>query len=149
MEIYVKANDSKLTIVYVNFCIGDYVHVSDIGHQYTSYTRAFKYFWGDTPNVDLHNVVKTDNLWKIINMTAHGSNYNNILCHIRNRKGDNAVIGIDGLKLSNFHKRNRRPIKPIIIYQLPNIGNVTTHDWHEKLWDFYYKNGEIIKKINY
>ena len=137
MWIYAKTSKGIIGIN-IKLSIGDYVHIKDAGCQYCSYTTAFQYFWGDSlSRRNLHDIDKNDNIWKIINMVVHGSDWNKVICHIRNRKGDNAVIGIDGLELANFHKRNREPIKSFLIYQLPFIGDSTSHDWHDKLWDFY------------
>lgn len=123
--------------------IGDYVEVLNGKYQYSTYTTAFKYFWGDERSTNLSDV--KDNVWKVINMACHSGFYNSILVHIRNRKGDNVVIGLGGLVKSKFHSKNREPINDVVIYQLPYIGDVVPHDWHEKLWD-YYENGKIIKK---
>ena len=155
MWIYAKTSKGIIGIN-IKLSIGDYVHIKDAGCQYCSYTTAFQYFWGDIlprrnlhdfdlSRRNLHDIDKNDKIWKIINMVVHGSDWNKVICHIRNRKGDNAVIGIDGLELANFHKRNREPIKSFLIYQLPFIGDSMPHDWHDKLWDFY--DNETMKEI--
>ena len=146
MRIYAKTSKGIIGIN-IKLSIGDYVHIKDAGCQYSSYTNAFQYFWGDSlSRRNLHDIDKNDNIWKIINMVVHGNNCDMVICHIRNRKGDNAVIGIDGLELANFHKRNREPIKSFLIYQLPFFsGDSILHDWHDKLWDFY--DSETRKEI--
>lgn len=146
MLVHVKTNHNSIVTINVKLCIGDYVTIKHAGCQYCSYTTAFQYFWGDNiSRVNAHNFSKDNVIWKIINIVLHGSDSNRIICHIRNRKGDNVVIGMDGLELAKFHKRNRESIKPIIIYQLPYMGEVMPHDWHEKLWDFYEK-GKVVKR---
>ena len=62
--------------------IGDYVIVEEPGYQYGGYTQAFKYFWGNSFTVDFYKVPKTDRIWKVINMVAHSSHIDQILCHI-------------------------------------------------------------------
>jgi ribosomal protein L22 len=80
-------------------------------------------------------------------MAAHGMFLDAIICHIRNRKGDNAVIALEGLRKSKFHKRNREPIEKMVISQLPHIGRVQPHDWHEKLWEIYNSKKKFHSKI--
>ena len=129
------------------FSIGEYVEIADRGHQYNAYTTAFKYFWG---NEECYYLTKNNygEIWKIINIALHPNGVD-VLYHIRNRKGDNAVVSYGSIKRSKFHKRNRRIMRDILIYQLPfNNGFVQTHNWTNKLWNFY-KDGEIIKNEKY
>lgn len=153
MVIDVIKNTANEAIVPRVMCseihIGDYVEIADTGCQYPSYTTAFMYFWGNNAssvNLD-HIQYETDKIWKVINMAAHPTLFRGIICHIRNRKGDNAVIALEGLRKSKFHKRNREPIEKIVISQLPHIGGVQSHDWHEKLWEIYNSKKKFHSKI--
>lgn len=125
--------------VAVHFDIGDYVKVSNTGFQYTTYENAFKYFWGDTKTTYIesdHKADKLNRVWKVINMVVHESStvdYLDIMCHIRSKKGENAVIGVHGLTKLHYHHRNR--VRNIRITQLPYHGNVKPHSWKEKLYE--------------
>lgn len=114
------------------FEIGDYVEVVDSGHQYSTYTDAFKYFWGDSKNYYIPSN-KSKFIWKIINMAVH-PNDGNILYHIRTCDGKNAVVNEQAITLSNFHKRNRCHLHTIVLHQLPMDGNSKPHKWTEKLY---------------
>lgn len=116
------------------FEIGDYVKVTDPGHQYSTYTDAFKYFWGDGKNYYIPWDKTCDKfIWKIINMVVHPSD-GNILYHIRTTNGRNAVVNDQAIILSNFHKRNRSHLHTIELHQLSMSGNSMPHKWTEKLY---------------
>lgn len=125
--------------VVLDFDIGDYVKVSNTGHQYTTYNNAFKYFWGNTKTTHIESknrADKFDRVWKVINMVVHESStadYLDIMCHIRTNKGENAVVGVHGLTKLNYHHRNRANY--IRISQLPYHGDVKPHDWKDKLYE--------------
>ena len=106
----------------LNFYVGDYVKVTNIGEQYPSYAKAFEYFWGNRKTTDLHNYLVTHpngNVWKVMNFVMHERTREGIIVHIRSIEGNNAAIGLNGIKLLPFHKRNRSPIsKKIVIKQL-------------------------------
>lgn len=129
--------------VVLDFDIGDYVKVSDAGHQYSTYDNAFKYFWGDTKVTYIeydHNGDgdKLNRVWKVINMVVHESSspdYPTIICHIRSINGENAVIGTGGLTKLHYHHRNR--VRFVKIPQLPyhGSGDVEPHDWKDKLYE--------------
>ena len=125
--------------VVLDFDIGDYVKVTNPGFQYTTYENAFKYFWGDTKTTYIESEHKADKLnrvWKVINMVVHESStadYLDIMCHIRSKKGENAVIGVHGLTKLHYHHRNRT--RDIRITQLPYHGDVEPHDWRDKLYE--------------
>ena len=114
------------------FEIGDYVEVMDAGHQYSTYTDAFRYFWGNDRNyyIPYH---KSKFIWKIINMAIH-PNDGNILYHIRTSDGKNAVVNEQAITLSNFHKRNRCHLHTIVLHQLQTLGDSKSHKWTEKLY---------------
>lgn len=114
------------------FEIGDYVKVVDSGHQYSTYTDAFKYFWGDSKNYYIFSN-NTKFIWKIINMAVHPSD-GNILYHIRTCDGKNAVVNEQAITLSNFHKRNRCHLHTIVLHQLRTLGDSKSHKWTEKLY---------------
>ena len=140
-EVIAKMCDGSEEKMYSNFNIGDYVKVTQPGHQYSSYTAAFKFFWGDTERYyipygasyeDKNTGMPTR--WKVINMAIHPTDKNAILYHIRSIDGKNCVVGGGAIKPLNFHHRNREPIGKIMIYQLPYHGNVMKHKWTEKLY---------------
>lgn len=114
------------------FEIGDYVKVVDSGHQYSTYTDAFKYFWGDSNNYYIPSN-KSKFIWKIINMAIHPSD-GNILYHIRTCDGKNAVVNEQAITHSNFHKRNRCHLHTIVLHQLPMLGDSKSHKWTAKLY---------------
>lgn len=115
------------------FEIGDYVKVIAPGHQYSTYTDAFKYFWGDNKNYYIHWDKRYEFIWKIINMAVHPSD-GNILYHIRTTNGRNAVVNEQAITFSNFHKRNRSHLHTILLYQLPMDNSSKPHKWTAKLY---------------
>jgi hypothetical protein len=117
------------------FEIGDYVKVIDPGHQYSTYTDAFKYFWGDSNNYYIPwDTTCHEFIWKIINMAVHPSE-NIVLYHIRTCDGKNAVVNGQAITLSNYHKRNRTHLHTIVLHQLSMNGNSKPHKWTEKLYE--------------
>ncbi len=142
-NLLVKRTNGRIASFFSNFCIGDYVKIVCVGAQYDSYRDAFNYFWGNSKNTHLSdkNIGET---WKVMNIAFHPS-HDEFIYYIRNIKGENAVIGGDGIELIPFHKRNRSNIKKIVVYQLPFISDSNmTHEWDDKLWDFYEDN-KIVK----
>lgn len=144
MIVRVVTNNNKIVLNNIPFCIGDYVMVTDAGCQYPTYHKAYRYFWGNNECVNLHESLKKgDNVWKIMNMAAHGNNYTKMLYHIRNRRGENAVIGGNGILNLKFHRKNRNHVHEVVIYQIPQYSEVVPHEWDDKLWD-YYIDGEVV-----
>lgn len=142
-SILMKLNDKRIVPIISEFCIGEYVKIIDTGCQYSTYDAAFLYFWGDKKNVYLNEHSK-EQYWKIINMAVHCS-MPRIIYHIRNCKGENAVIGGDGIESVTFHKRNRNTCRSIVIEKLPlSSASTQKHNWKDKLWDFY-ENGNLIE----
>ena len=125
--------------VVLDFDIGDYVKVSNTGHQYSTYSNAFKYFWGNTKTTHIeaeHKADKLNRIWKVMNMVVHESStprYYDIICHVRSMNGENAVVCSEGLTKLNYHHRNRS--HKIRIFQLPYGGEVEPHDWRDKLYE--------------
>jgi len=142
MDVYIKFINGKIEKTHSRFNIGDYVNIKDARYQYNAFTKAFKYFWGNEKVKYLSSENKE--IWKIINIAAHPFYNCCLIYYIRNIKGENAIIGGDGLKKINYHKRNRENIKNIIVYEIP-MFITKTHNWNDKLWDFY-DNRKIIKK---
>ena len=138
MDIRVKLRDGKIRHLNVKLNIGDYVRIKDIGGYYPTYTQAFLYFWGINDTYHPTNEDKRID-WKIINMAYHSIDFPNdgLLVHIRSRDGKNLVVGEKYIELSKFHIRNRKPIKPIMIYQLPYFNEeLESHSWTEKLFEY-------------
>ena len=141
--VYFKLNSGYIGLISSTMAtIGDYVDIVHPGHHYKTYIGAFEYFG---KNLIWHSLTEEDcsEPWKIINIALH-ENHTTILYHIRNRKGENAVVNCSAFIRSNFHKKNRENIKNIIIYQILERSEQNQHNWMEKLWDFY-ENGKIIE----
>lgn len=131
-KVIAKLVDGKEIEKDTPFNIGDFVKVTDSWHQYSAYRDAFNYFWGNNKAYYLPYEGKdTPKIWKIINMALHPSN-GKILYHIRTIDGKNAVVNGSALKKIEYHKRNRKNIHPIMIYQL--CINPMPHSWKEKLY---------------
>ena len=111
--------------------IGDYVTVKNNGRYYLSFGTLFRYFWGNE-----HTVLDLENggIWKVINMASHTGI---LVVHIRNRKGDNVAICIDGLKKIDFHKRNRAPISERVLATITSYSDTSEiglHTYKDKLY---------------
>ena len=140
---YCKLNNGKIKQINNEFDVGDYVYITDTRQQYSLYVTAFYYFFREDSSFYLSDKERGE-VWKIINMAVHVKNDSDILYHIRNREGKNAVIHQDGLEFARFHHRNRICIRDKLIYQLPPTGSCIMHNWRDKLWDFY-EDGKIIE----
>ena len=46
IHVVCKLGNEKTLHTNSKYGIGDYVEIVDGGHQYSSYTDAYKYFWG-------------------------------------------------------------------------------------------------------
>ena len=128
-NITVKLVDGEEIKLETKFEIGDYVNIVYPGCQYSRYDKAFKYFWGNDKNYYI--LCADSTIWKVINMAFHPSN-GKIIYHIRTVDGKNAVVSGGALKKIEYHKRNRKNIHPIMIYQL--CINPMPHSWKEKLY---------------
>lgn len=141
LEVVAKTRDGKEVNLQSEFDIGEYVEVVNTGCQYSSFATAFLYFWGNTDTINLPYNYCINNpknnyyggVWKVINIALHETPGLGLIYHIRNRNGDNCVIGPDGIKHLNFHKRNRN--NKIMVYQIPKNEDEVKHDWSEKLYE--------------
>ena len=110
------------TIKKLPFYVGDYVKVINTGEQYPTYKKAFMFFWGDIKTTELKRYLDAHpngNVWKVMNFATHEHFDNEVIVHIRSIEGNNAAIGLKGISLLPFHKRNRSPMsKKIVIKQL-------------------------------
>lgn len=146
--MYCKLNNGKIKEINNLFNVGDYVYIIETGQQYSTYTTAFCYFFGEGKSCYLESKKEKElKVWKVINIAVHGGFENDILYHIRNCEGKNVVIHQDGLELAPFHNRNRTCIKEKLIFQIPPSGNYISNNWRDKLWDFY-EDGKIIENKN-
>lgn len=122
--------------------IGDYVELTDCGGQYSAYTDAFLYFWGDKKSYYIEynlgdwkplNVVPK--YWKVINMAVNPDG-RTLMYHIRSVDGKNCVVNGNAIELSSFHKRNRIPNGKVMVYQLRNnSADIVAHEWTDKLYE--------------
>lgn len=137
-RVHAKMMDNRFLTILTDFNIGDYVKVVESGHQYSAFTNAFIYFWG---NIKCHHLTEEDKKahWKVINMALHPNGVT-VLYHIRDVSGKNVVVNSCAIKRDNFHKRNRTNIKEMVIYQIPTSTSITQeHTWKDKLWEYVNK----------
>ena len=97
----VSPNKLHKTLTIINpIKIGDLVNVTDYGERYSSYTDAFKFFWGGDKcyGYSYNNEPSKKKLWKVMGLARHGYG-NKILAYIQDREFNKLVINLDALKL--------------------------------------------------
>lgn len=106
--------------------IGDLVKITNFGHLYTTYYKAFEYFWGSKhddfhdskghlmkPNYwDKNSFIK--NIWKVVNIAKHGTQ-DEFICHLCDYYGRNLVMGLKGLTIIREGKKRKTALTLTII----------------------------------
>ena len=134
MNIIGKLNNGAFRIFQnKKVCIGDIVKITDGGEQYSTYTTAYRYFWGNEQrysvpysfnnhcgdtNVTLNDI---ENRWIVANMAVHDAFKDEIILHLRSRDFKNCVVSIHGVRVVKPIKRRPLEIK------IEQIHSSTTH----------------------
>lgn len=100
------------------FEIGDIVRIWETGYAYTTFTHAFEML--GIYGVDMLPIKLKDREenWVIVNMIVIRSSFYraekyDILCHIKNKKGQSIVIGEHGLKKRFIKNCNTEALKEL------------------------------------
>jgi hypothetical protein len=111
---------------HTKFEIGDIVRIWETGYAYTTFTEAFKMLGiYDVDRLPIKLKDREEN-WVIVNMIAirsclySGGKYD-ILCHIKNKKGQSLVIGEQGLKKRLIKNCNTEALKELNNNQIKDL----------------------------
>lgn len=101
-EFAIHSNDYLKPLYHLNYRIGDFVKIKNIGETYGLYRKAFKHFTGQT-NTPFY--CKSSNydkcrgiLFKIKGMGFHEL-FHDLLLYIEDRNKQGCVISINGVEL--------------------------------------------------
>ena len=100
------------------FEIGDIVRIWESGYAYTTFTEAFKKVGIYGVEILPIKLKDSEENWVIVNMIAirsylYSVGKYEILCHIKNKKGQSLVIGEQGLRKRFIKNCNTEALKEL------------------------------------
>ena len=97
-----------------DICVGDIVKITNIGHYYPTFTKAFKFFFGDDPHYDARLVESQiphgdKRPWRVMAIAEHEF-FNTLICYIQDMNRNKLVIGIEGIRPIRRVNKDRNTI---------------------------------------